>query len=144
MKGGKKVVNKSKGYKIAGAIVGAILLIILIQVFFYGGENVNRSFSDSKVGPGESFDVTLDIRLDSDQTYYLLEETIPEGFVTENENAKGNKIRLIEIQGAESTVFTYTVKAPMEPGTYEFYGQYGVALVKGTRDIGGASTVIVG
>jgi hypothetical protein len=129
---------------------GIILLIVtlglvLLQYFLFeaGTGGVERIFEKESVSPGETIKIELDIRLSEDQTYYFIEETVPEEFIVLNDIANKNKIRLAKIQNAESNIFSYEVKAPEEKGTYIFSGEYGMELINGTKNIEGATSIIV-
>jgi hypothetical protein len=150
MKRGKAKVTKKKssnmkGIKIVASVLILVVVLIFLQIFFMGGKTgvIERSFDKNSVAPGEIFEVSLDIRLSEDQKYYLFEESVPEGFVVLDDVANNNKIRIAEIQNAESSVFVYRVEAPSEVGTYVFSGEYGMELVNGTRNIEGEDTIIV-
>ena len=132
-----------------GLIWGIVVVLVLISLSFYnfGEKNerglVERAFDKDTVAPGEVVGVELNIELGKGQNYYIVEEIIPEGFVVLDDVAKGNKIRLVKIQLAKSTIFNYEVRAPSERGVYVFSGGYGMELVNGTRDIGGSNSIRV-
>lgn len=142
---GCKPGDRKKCYVVSAIVLVIFATLIFFQFYgdFFGLGGVERSFDKDVVAPGERIEVSLNIRLNEDQTYYLLEESIPEGFVVLGDVAKDNKVRLVEIQNAESNVFTYSVEAPSERGVYTFYGEYGMEFINGTRDIAGANEIRV-
>jgi len=122
-----------------------IMAIVLLAVFLYGcqqgtvddttpdvtpaGNGVVRVLPGS-VNAGEEFKVQLNINLEATQTYYLFEEIVPPEFEILDKENKDNSIREAVIQGAESNVYEYTVKAPSTPGEYTFGGEYAVEGMK--------------
>lgn len=134
---------------ISGGIVALVIVLVLVSFQYYNfgwdadGGAVERTFEKEIVSPGETIEVQLHIKLDKDQTYYFIEEIVPEGFVVLDNVARENKIRLAKIQNAESTVFSYMIEAPQEKGDYFFSGEYGIEFVNGTRNIEGVDKISV-
>jgi len=105
---------------------------------------VTRVFSADGVSPGGIVNVKLYINLEPSQTYYLVDEGIPKEFsVTDKKPNKDNHIKLVTIQNAKSTVYEYTVKAPAEPGTYTWTGEYALQGMDAPADMMGQATINV-
>ncbi|MFP4111529.1 MAG: hypothetical protein ACLFPQ_03170 [Candidatus Woesearchaeota archaeon] len=129
-------------------IVFALFLLLIVALgcdqvsdnYVDVSSGVIRTFPD-EVSAGEIFTVTLDIRLTEEQTYYLLEDMIPNGFSLVDSDK--NKVKLIEIQNAESTIEEYSVTAPEEPGTYSFSGEYAVEGMADPEAIMGKTSIVV-
>jgi uncharacterized lipoprotein NlpE involved in copper resistance len=107
------------------------LFVVFISVFL-GCENqtkniseygVVREFSESSVKVGESVTVKLHINLKEGQTYYLIDETVPNDFEIVGEHENENRIKIAVIQDAKSTVYEYIIKA-IKSGEYFFDGEY--------------------
>jgi len=140
----KKGDINNKRYGAIALVLVVVLVLFSFQFFYNSGESgVERSFDKDVVAPGEKITVSLDIKLYEDQSYYLFEEIIPEGFVVLNDITNDNNIRVAKIQGAESNVFSYEVEAPSERGTYVFSGEYAMELLESTLDIEGESVIVV-
>ena len=141
--------KKKKNRLIGGGIVALVVILVLVSSQYYnfgwgtGGGVVERTFEKEIVAPGETIKVQLHIKLDKDQSYYFIEEIVPEGFVVLDDVARENKIRLAKIQNAESTTFSYMVEASQEKGIYTFSGEYGIEFVNGTRNIEGTNRISV-
>jgi hypothetical protein len=91
-------------------------------------KNVNepgvvREFSKGTIQVGESINVKLHVNLMEGQTYYLIDEAIPNEFEVIGEKDSKNHIKIAVIQDAKSTVYEYTIK-PTKSGEYIFDGDY--------------------
>jgi hypothetical protein len=124
-----------------------VVLAVLAVGFFYSdstGSGITRIVSESFVGIGEEFEVTLNIVLDDDQTYYVFEEHVPEGFVIVSpETNIDGQFRVAEIQDAKSNKFVYVLRAPEVAGTYDFSGEYGIEGDEAIKSISGDMQVVV-
>jgi len=116
-----------------------IVLIVLIGFFTFKGGNFNlfsasggnkvvRTFSSTKLEPGEELMVTY--TPPSGTQAWAVEQPVPDGW--------GNEIRYYSTEDAKKT---YTLTAPSE-GTYDFYGNYWIAE-EGEKVNFGRTTVTV-
>ena len=105
---------------------------------------VTRVFTEDTVAPGAQTKIKMYINLQPEQTYYLYEEGVPAGFkVVGGSTDANNKLKVIKIQGAVSTVLEYTVTAPDTPGTYTWSGEYALEGMENPAPIMGSTTLIV-
>jgi len=104
---------------------------------------VTREIPDT-VAAGAEATIKLDVELEDGQTYYLFEEKVPMEFeVLDGEPDSNNVLKHIVIQDADSEVIEYRVKAPAEPGTYTWSGEYAVDGMKDPAAIMGDTTITV-
>jgi len=99
-------------------------------------ENLNesiviRSFSSPTVSTNGQIDVTLNVFVLDGETFYAVEEYIPEGWViiSDGGGTTGNANKLAwvafgSINLGPNTIITYTVQAPSSAGNYNFDGIY--------------------
>jgi hypothetical protein len=87
--------------------------------------------------------VKMYINLNPSQTYWLFDEGVPTEFEIQGEHDSKNRVKQIVIQDAKSTVYEYTIKAPMAAGTYAFDGEYAVEGQDTPVKIKGAATLTV-
>lgn len=105
---------------------------------------ITRVISTDSASPGEDITVDLYINLEDGFQYYIFEEVIPEGFVAVDVTPDANNhLKIVKIQDAQSTVFSYTVKAPAA-GTYAFSGQYAHDGIESPVEIMGDTQITVG
>ena len=136
-----------------------IVLVILVSLLVVGCQEtveskeaeqiptengVTRVFSKASVNPGESIQLKLYVNLNEGQSYYLLEEAVPkEVEIIDCGHDENNKIKMIEIQNAQSKVYECTLKAPLEPGEYKFEGEFALEGMSKPTGIYGANTITV-
>lgn len=107
---------------------------------------ITRSFSSSTLNVGEMLNVTINIYLRNSESYYILEDQIPNGFEildsgTGNTNTP-NYIKWIEYQNPQSTSYTYILNAT-QAGNYTFTGEYFIEGFSSIPQIGGENMVVV-
>ncbi|MFH1787740.1 MAG: putative metal-binding motif-containing protein [archaeon] len=97
------------------------------------GENlvesgVVREFSSTQVNQGETVTVHLGVFIKGGESFYAIEEYIPEGWVVINNGGgsttDANTLKWVVIQNALDTTYSYTIKAPSNIGDYSFSGHY--------------------
>jgi len=91
---------------------------------------VTRGFSTATPAPGSSLVVTLGIAVNAPDTFYLIDETIPTGWVIANagtgDTTQANHLKWIVLSGAANTSYQYTLTVPAAAsGQYNFSGTYG-------------------
>lgn len=127
--------------------IGIILVGIVILGFFNASKNkepgVYREFSKEEVMQGEVFKLKLDVVVEGDERYYLIEERIPEEFEISEHEGNDHKIKLYEIGNPmESRTYEYKLVS-METGTYEFDGEYALDGNENTSEIKGDNKIVV-
>lgn len=115
------------------------ILLILILVLFIStvfASSITRIFP-SELTPREETTIKLNVIIDGEDNYYLLEENVPQGIqiinASNDAGIVGQSIRWAEIQGATSTQLSYTVIIP-DDGEYVFNGTYFVGGDYGSSD----------
>ena len=134
-------------------IITILILAIALGLFFYinnysikkiSSDSVGRVFSSTTLAAGETFKIIYHVNLNSSQQFYLFEDAVPSGFeVLDCEHDVNNKIKFIEIQNAQSSVFECSIKASSQTGRYTFKGKYALENSGGTKKIRGESRVSV-
>ena len=128
-------------------IVILLILIIIIGFFMLNEKKetgVFRDISSKKVSPGETFQLKLDVIVEGNEKYYLIEEKIPEGFEILDYESNSNKIKLFQInQPISNKVYEYEIKAPQEEGTYYFEGKYAFEGKETSSEIKGINQIII-
>ncbi len=106
-------------------ILLAIALVVLASGCF--ASSVTRSFSGS-VRPGEDLTVTLTVDVGDGETFYAIDELVPEGWIVKNIGTGSAEhqghIKWVTIEGAENTTNSYTLTAPGTAETAVFSGTY--------------------
>jgi len=130
-----------------------VLLIILFVSFFEKGavaseSFVTREFSKTRVAPGEQVTVKLKVSVSKDDTFYAIEEHIPEGWVViddgDGATSEPNKLSWVEFSMGIIPGKTYTYVVQAEEGSSNFYGIYMFETFKESRTTSGDTTIIVG
>jgi hypothetical protein len=126
----------------------AAFLTFVFVLPFASASGITRSFSKSSLYPGETVSVTLDVAVTGGETYYLIDDIVPSGWVVTNPGSAGSSedpghVKWAVIQGAASTSYTYEVMAPQTGGTYTFSGKYMFEGMKAEGSIGGQNTISV-
>ncbi len=96
---------------------------------------VYRDFLQKTIAPGEVSSVTLRVLLGEGDTFYLLEEFVPEEFEVLDQT---------RWSGHESTLITYRIRAPAERGTYAWKGEYAMDRMQAPEKVKGETSVLVG
>jgi len=124
----------------------AVFLLLLFLIPLASASGVTRSFSKSPVPPAETVTVTLDVAVTGGETYYLIDEAVPQGWTIINPDpaTQAGHFKVAVIQGAKSTSYTYEVKAPALDGTYTFSGTYMFEGMKSQGSIGGQKEITAG
>jgi len=124
----------------------ATFLLLLFLIPLASASGVTRSFSKSPVSTGETVTVTLGVSVTGAETYYLIDEAVPQGWTIINPDpaTQAGHFKVAVIQGAKSTSYTYEVKAPALEGTYTFSGTYMFEGMKSQDPIGGQQEITAG
>jgi hypothetical protein len=101
-------------------------------------ESVSRSYT--KPESDTLLEVTLNVVIDKDQKFYILEETPPKewkvidsgGMILDTEGI----LKVVVMSGAKNTTYTYILEVPHELGEYRFDGVYQIEGMIEKRDIG--------
>ena len=128
-----------------------IMLIILLGILILPGifaSSVTRSFSSTNLNSGDTLTVTLDVVVDSGDTFYLIDELYPSTSWNVLSNGGGDELSnpthifWTVLSGATSTTYVYTLQVPNEPGIHTFSGESGFGL-NPTANILGPTQVTV-
>jgi len=92
------------------------------------GSRVYRTFSSTEVGINTVVTVTLNVVINGAHTFYAIEEDIPSGWTVVNDGGgstgQTNSLKWVVIESATTSTYTYTVRAPAQPGSATFSGDY--------------------
>lgn len=123
----------------------ATLLLLVLLVPLASASTVTRSLSKNAVSPGETIAVTLDVAVTGGESYYLIDDAVPQGWAIVNPDpqTQAGHFKVAVIQGAASTSYSYEATAPQTAGSYAFSGTY---IFQGTNTetpIGGQGAITV-
>ncbi|MEM7815753.1 MAG: hypothetical protein QXN71_01390 [Candidatus Aenigmatarchaeota archaeon] len=121
------------------------LILVAFLLPIVSASTVTRTLPDS-VKPGETISVSLDIAITGGESYYLVDEKVPDGWTIVSGAEEGTEpghIKLAVIQNAVSKKHTYQVTAPKTEGTYVFSGKYMFEGMTEEGVIGGQNTIVV-
>lgn len=123
----------------------AAFLTLLFLVHMASASTITRSFSKNSVLPGETISVTLDVAITGGETYYIIDDAVPQGWsiVNPEPGTQAGHFKVAVIQGAASTSYTYDVTAPQAEGPYTFSGTYMFEGMSSEGSIGGQGTISV-
>lgn len=135
--------------RLSGILI--VLVVIGLVWGFTSGLNsskITREVSSNTVAPGDTIDVILKVSIKNRETYYVLEELIPEKWTlvesyNGGENKNSNALRWAVIQDAKDTEYKYKVKAPEETGKYTFSGEYMFEGFEEAKNTKGTTTITV-
>jgi hypothetical protein len=122
------------------------LLVVLFCSFVFSS-SVVRDFP-TVVSPNQEFKVSLAVSVSAEDTFYGIEEWLPDGFVVVNPDGgdislkyqiKWLNINAIPGEGA----IIYTLRAPSTPGKYVFDGQSMFETQEAPVRTGGDSEIVV-
>jgi len=147
MKKREKILRK-KDLPIISVLV-VIAVIILMATLFekntVSSESViTRKFSKTKVNLGDQVTVVIDVSISDKDTFYAIEEYIPEGWKVIDAGDGGedpNVLRWIVIQDIKDTTYTYIVEA--QKGADNFNGIYMFETFTQPKTTSGDNTIIV-
>jgi hypothetical protein len=109
-------------------LMSVFAVILLIEIVSAADSIVFRTFSQEDVLISEIVDVTLHVSVINNETSYLIEEYIPQGWTIINSGGaviiNSNTLKWIVTENAEDTTYTYKIKAPDQKGNYAFSGIY--------------------
>jgi hypothetical protein len=129
----------------------SVAMAFLLALPMASASDMTRSFSKSTgVYPGEVISATISVNVDAGETYYLIDEVLPPGWVVTSPGPDGStaipgRIRW-SVYGTTplpSTSHTYQIMAPMAAGVYTFSGRYVFEGMSTEGIIGGESQVRV-
>jgi hypothetical protein len=120
-------------------------MIILLATLVSAG-TVTRSFSSDTVEPGETVDVTLTVAVESDDSFYAIDETYPAGWTLLDNGglsqAGTRLLRALVFSGLESRTYVYQLRAPTSATSSTFSGTYSFDT-SATPNIAGSTTLTV-
>ncbi len=106
------------------AITALLLLIVGLPTAI--ASDVSRTIPSGEQAPNTDIEIMLTVTLDSGETYYSIDEVIPDGLTIMDagtgDTTETGHIKWVVIQGATSTTYTYTVQGT--DGTYNINGIY--------------------
>jgi hypothetical protein len=125
--------------------VAAAFLVLVFLMPLVSASTVTRSFSNNSVLPGETVSVMLDVAVTGGETYYLIDESVPQSWIILNPDpeTEPGHVKWAVFQGTSSTSYTYEAKSPQSGGTYEFSGKYMFEGMDAEGSIAGQNTVKV-
>ncbi len=109
------------------AFMTVVLLIFLVQISF--ASTVTRSFDTATPVQGSLLTVSLAVNVASPDTFYIIDEAIPAGWVISNpgtgDTTQAGHIKWAVLSGATSTTHQYTINVPATvSGSFIFSGEY--------------------
>ena len=125
--------------------VAATFLAILFLMPLADASTVTRYFVKDSASPGETIAVTLEVEITGGETYYIIDDSVPQGWTIINPDpeTKTGHFKVVVIQGAENRPHGYLVNAPDVEGTYAFSGTYMFEGMSAEGSIGGQDTIEV-
>lgn len=124
----------------------AFALLLLLCASASAG-TVTRTLSSAEVEAGSDLTVTLEVRVSEGESYYGVDELIPEGWALKDagDAATGHAghLKWLVIQDANDSTYTYVLTAPGTQGQFSFSGNAMFEAQGSESAIGGQSTVTV-
>jgi hypothetical protein len=111
--------------------------------------SITRTLSPTTVAPGGTVTVTLSVDVSGAENYYAVDDVFPAGFEVISSGVGSTEHsghwKHVVIEGATNTDYTYTLRAPMEEGSYSFSdnSEYMFGGMTEPAAIEGQSTVTV-
>jgi len=125
-----------------------LLLFILLFIPLVSAGTISRSFSSQTLSPNSDLFVTLAVDVDVGETFYVIEEKPPRGWVIKDSGTGAigvdGKLRWAEIMSAIDTTYTYILTTPAVGVDAVFDGKYMLEGMVEEQTIGGDSEVFVG
>ncbi len=121
-----------------------LLFFILLFSDIVLANSITRSFNINTISPNQELEVTINVDLDENDKFYVIEEHVPNGFTVVDNNGADNTISnilvWIEFQNPGDITYKYVVKATANTGNYEFDGNYtisnpNVKAIQGDKNI---------
>jgi len=126
--------------------ITAPILTLLLILPMASASTITRTLPAS-ASPGNLVSVTLDISITGGETYYIVDEMVPNGWTVADEGTGDSTdpghVKWVVIQNARNTQYTYQARAPQTEGTYSFSGIYMFEGMKTEGTIGGQSSIAV-
>jgi len=126
-----------------------IILLVAVFVLLLGSSfasSVTRSFAGS-MQPGADLEVTLTVEADGGESFYAIDELVPEGWTVKDSGTgaaeHAGHIKWVVIEAAENTSYSYTLTAPSQEGIASFSGTYMFESMLQETGIAGATEVNV-
>lgn len=95
------------------------------------GSFITRTFSDDFLFSGQILTVSLDVFVNEGETYYAVDEKVPQGWTIIDSTQSGYidnenyRVKWAVLMGAGTTIYEYTVQIPNDAsGEYSFDGFY--------------------
>ncbi len=128
-------------------ILAAVLLLASAANVQASPGSVTRTVSPGVVAPGGTITVTLDVDVAPGERFYIIEETPPAGLIISDEGGlikdPQGRLKLVKLQNAADTAYTYTLEAPDSEASYSFSGIYQIDGMDEPAKIGGQVAVSV-
>ena len=122
------------------------MVLLSLQLVLAG--TVSRSISPATPAPGETLSVTLTVSVDSDETYYSIDEVYPSGWAVSDkgglDNTQAGHLKDVVISNAIPKVYTYQLTVPATATKGDFSGKYMFEGDTAEIVIGGTRSVTVG
>ena len=105
-----------------------LIITMICFILFLGvvqSSDIYRSFSSTTVAPKEDLNVTLTVDITKGETFYAIDELVPEGWAVKDAGTgsvdHAGHIKWLVIQDAENTLYNYILTAPSieEQTTFE-------------------------
>lgn len=124
-----------------------VFLALLLATGTCFASEITRSLSSATVSPGEDLAVTLTITITEEETFYAIDELVPEGWTIKDAGTGSAKheghLKWVVIQNAANTTYTYVLTAPAEEETATLAGRYQFEGMTTEANIGGTTSVTV-
>ncbi len=108
-----------------------IFLVLVAFAMLFGcafASTVTRSVGNATVAPGVDVTVTLAVNITGNETFYVIDEKIPSGWIIKDTGIGTTEqvghLKWVVIQDAKNTNYEYTLTAPDTIGTAAFTGTY--------------------
>jgi len=125
----------------------AAMLVFLASTPAYSS-TVERVLARDIINRWNQMSVELRVTVDQGAKYYAIDEMYPSGWAVIddggfNTNDPGH-LKIVVLQNAEDTVYTYKLRAPFRFGAYSFYGEFEFEGDGEAREIKGNGDILVG
>ena len=145
------VIEKSRMYgscvklSIPSALAAILLLVSFSPAY---SSTVERVIAKDSVHPGDQFSVELHITVDQGVNYYAIDETYPDDWRVINAGQFNSDdpghLKMVVLQNAEDTVYTYKLKTSLGSGVFGCYGEFQFEGDGEPTEIEGDGEILVG
>jgi len=124
-----------------------VILLFLVSTQAHSS-TVERVLAKDIVNPWNQLSVELHVTVDQGVNFYAIDETYPDGWSVMDDggfNADDpGHLKMVVLQNAEDTVYTYKLRAPLGSGVYTFYGEFEFEGDGEVTEIEGDGDILVG